>query len=120
MSDPDCAEQTVASMGIYLGVPSFVRILTDDDESWEGNVPGDFTLNVEIDGNDAFAMVWVETTAFTASGGGQGFIAWSPPESVAPPVWPGNGGLPVPNGGSFGATPDEESWFNLYLAGATE
>ena len=119
VGDDDCADQTVASFGLYLGVDSYVRIETAV-EVWEGNIPGDFTLNVEIDGVDAFAMVWVETEELSVSGGGQGFIVWAPPESMAPPAFPVNGGLPVGDGGSFSATPNEESWFNLYLVGATE
>ena len=119
VSDPDCAAKTVASLGIYFGSACTLHIKSGDGETWDGNVPGNFTLSVKIDGNDKDAKIWIENCTSVSATSPQGFTVWQN-AAVKYPNWPTSSvqALPVPKGGSFAATPSTESTFNLYLQGS--
>lgn len=120
---PWCDDKKVATLGLSFTAPAFIRIVTGatvngQSVSWEGNVQGNFTLELKINGLDAYGKVWVNGTAFTATSP-QGFIAWGAGVSQGPPpAWPPGAaqGFTVPPGGSYSVN-GPAGWTNFSYAG---
>jgi hypothetical protein len=113
----DCDGKTVAVLGMYFSVPAFMKVETADGQSWEGDLPADWTATVSILGGESPAQVWLSTKSVSATSP-QGFVVWDGGAGVAPPDWPIEEGLPITPGKSFAASFGEAVWFNFELSGA--